>query len=197
MGATVYYAAERVPQPRRQDVETPLGNFAAEVLRETAAADVGIINTGGIRAPIPEGPVTVADLYSTFPFDNTIVAVPMRGRSLRRLLDFVARRLGKSDYAQVSGVTFQITGDYASDIRVGGRPLENDRIYRVATIDFLYEGGSGYTHFREAGPAEPTGIFQNEAAVSFLRRHPNYRFCTDGRIVWEGSTPGLRTLQTR
>jgi 2',3'-cyclic-nucleotide 2'-phosphodiesterase (5'-nucleotidase family) len=197
MGASIYLAAERVPTPRREDVETPIGNFAADVLRDAAGADVGVMNTGGIRAPIPRGPVTVADIYSTFPFDNTIVVVPMTGNDLRGLLDFVASRLGKSDFAQVSGVAFEITGDRASNIRVGGRPLESDRVYRIATIDFLYEGGAGYTRFREAGPADPTGLFQNEAAVSFLRRYPDYRFRTDGRIAWEGSTPALRTLQTR
>jgi 2',3'-cyclic-nucleotide 2'-phosphodiesterase (5'-nucleotidase family) len=197
MGATVYESAGRVPIPQRDDVETAIGNFAAEVLREAAGAEVGIMNTGGIRAPLPRGPVTVADVYSTFPFDNTIVVVPMRGDDLRRLLDFAARRIGKSDFAQVSGVRFSITGDYASDIRVNGRPLDEDRIYRVATIDFLYEGGAGYTQFRKAGPAEPTGVFQNEAAVSFLRRHPRYQFRTDGRIAWEGAARGLRSLQTR
>ena len=67
----------------------------------------------------------------------------------------------------------------------------------MATIDYLYEGGAGYTHFRRAGPAEPTGIFQNEAAVSFLRRHPGYEFRTDGRILWEGGTPGLRAIPGR
>src|SRR4029079_13231085 len=79
MGATVYESIGRVPTPPRDDVETAIGNFAAEVLREAAGGDVGIMNTGGIRAPIPRGPVTVADVYSTFPFDNTIVVVPMRG----------------------------------------------------------------------------------------------------------------------
>jgi 2',3'-cyclic-nucleotide 2'-phosphodiesterase (5'-nucleotidase family) len=197
MGETIYVSEEFHPQPRRSDVETPIGNFAADVLREAAGADVAIMNTGGIRAPIPRGPVTVADVYSTFPFDNTIVVVPMTGSDLRQLLDFIARRVGKGDFAQVSGLSFDITGDYASDVRVAGKPLERDRIYRVATIDFLYEGGAGYSLFRQAGPAEATGLFQNEAAVSFLRRHPNYRFRTEGRIAWEGGTQGLRSIQTR
>jgi 5'-nucleotidase / UDP-sugar diphosphatase len=197
MGETIYVSEEFYPQPRRNDVETPIGNFAADVLRESTGADAAIVNTGGIRAPIPRGPVTVADVYSTFPFDNTIVVVPMTGSKLRRLLDFIARRVGKGDFAQVSGLTFDITRDYASDVRVGGRTLQSDRVYRIATIDFLYEGGAGYSIFREAGPAEATGLFQNEAAVSFLRRNPRYRFRTDGRIAWEGSTPALRDLQTR
>jgi 2',3'-cyclic-nucleotide 2'-phosphodiesterase (5'-nucleotidase family) len=197
MGATIYESEGRVPTPRREDVETAIGNFAAEVLREAAGADIGIMNTGGIRAPIPRGPVTVADIYSTFPFDNTIVIVPMLGSDVRRLLDFVARRIGKSDFAQVSGVRFTVSGDYATDIRVNGKRLDEDRVYRVATIDFLFEGGAGYTMFRAAGTVEPTGIFQHDAAVSYLRRHPRYEFRTDGRIVWEGSTKGLRMLQTR
>lgn len=197
MGATVYTAKDRVEAPRRNDVETSIGNFAADVVREAADAEIGIVNTGGIRAPIPRGEVTVADLYTTFPFDNIIVVVPMRGADVRRLLDFAARRVGKADFAQVSGVSFGITGDYASDIRVGGKPLENERVYRVATIDFLFEGGAGYKVFRSVAPVLPTGIFQNEAAISFLRRHPDYRFRTDGRITWEGSARGLRTLQSR
>jgi 2',3'-cyclic-nucleotide 2'-phosphodiesterase (5'-nucleotidase family) len=188
MGESIYVSDKFYRQPSRDEAETPIGNFAADVLRETAVADVGIMNTGGIRAPIPEGPVTVADVYSTFPFDNTVVVVEMTGSDLRRLLDFASRRIGKSDFVQVSGLSFDIASDYAYDIRVGGKSLENERVYRVATIDFLYEGGAGYTIFREAGPAEPTGIFQHDAAVSFLRRHPGYRFRTEGRITWEGAT---------
>jgi 2',3'-cyclic-nucleotide 2'-phosphodiesterase (5'-nucleotidase family) len=188
MGETIYASDKFYRQPTRGDVESPIGNFAADVLREAAGADVGIQNTGGIRAQIPKGPVTVADIYSTLPFDNTVVVVEMRGSDLRRLLDFASHRVGKSDFIQVSGLSFDIASDYAYDIRVGGKSLDNEHVYRVATIDFLYEGGAGYSIFREAGPSEPTGIFQHDAAVSFLRRHPGYRFRTEGRITWEGTT---------
>jgi 2',3'-cyclic-nucleotide 2'-phosphodiesterase (5'-nucleotidase family) len=188
MGETIYTSDKFYRQPSREDVESPIGNFAADVLREATGADVAFQNTGGIRAPIPKGPVTVADVYSTFPFDNTIVVVEMTGEGLRRVLDFASRRVGKSDFIQVSGIKFDIASDYAYDIRVGGKPLDNERVYRVATIDFLYEGGAGYSVFREAGPAEPTGIFQHDAAVTFLRRHPGYQFKTEGRITWEGTT---------
>jgi 2',3'-cyclic-nucleotide 2'-phosphodiesterase (5'-nucleotidase family) len=197
MGAVVYRAARRVPMPGRDDVESPLGNFVADVVRETARADIGIVNTGGIRAPLPRGAVTVGDVVSVVPFDNTIVAVPMHGHEVRRLLDFVARRIGKSGYAQVSGVSFVIRGDRATAIRVGSRMLESDRIYRVATIDFLYEGGAGYVHFRRAGAPEETGIVLHAAAVEYLRKRPGYAFRTEGRVVWEGATQGLRDLRMR
>lgn len=171
------------------DGETPLGDFVADVIRETSGADVAIMNSGGIRAPLPAGVVTLGDIYSALPFDNKIVTVRMEGWQVRQLLDFIARRLGKGGFAQVSGVRFVIRRDRATNIRVGNEVLESNRVYRVATIDFLYEGGDGYTEFERAGPAEPTEVFTRDAAVEFLRRHPDYEFKKRDRIHWEGALP--------
>ena len=123
------------------------------------------------------------------PFDNTVVTVPMKGWQVRELLDFIARRLGKGGFAQVSGVQFVIRRGRADYIRVGGHPLESDRAYRVGTIDFLYGGGDGYTMFEKAGPAVRSGVFTRDAAIDFLRRHPGYEFKKRDRIHWEGALP--------
>lgn len=198
-GAVVFHTNRIIERLGRDDVESPLGNFVAEVVRETGRGDIGLVNTGGIRAPLPKGAVTVGDVVSVVPFDNTVVTVPMRGDEVRRLLDFVARRVGKSGFAQMSGVSFIIRNGRAASIRVGDSPLESERIYRVSTIDYLYEGGDGYTQFRRAtaGEVDRTGVLLHEAAVHFLRRHPDYEFRTDGRIVWEGGTRALRDLQRK
>lgn len=197
MDRPVFHAREPVTSAGIRDGETPLGDFVADVLLETAGADLAIMNSGGIRAPLPAGTVTVGDLYTTLPFDNTVVAVAMEGWQVRQLLDFIARRLGKGGFAQVSGVQFVIRGGRATYIRVGGETLDSDRMYRVATIDFLYEGGDGYTMFEKAGPAERTGIITREAAVEFLRKHPDYAFRKRDRIHWEGSSRIGDVLRTR
>ena len=72
---------------------------------------------------------------------------------------------------------------------MGGRPLESNRVYRVATIDYLYTGGDGYTMFEKAGVAEGTGKFTRDAAIDFLGRHRDYEFKKRGRIRWEGGLP--------
>ena len=169
--------------------ETPLGDFVADVILETSHADLAVMNAGGIRAPLPQGRVTVGDIYTMLPFDNTVVTVPMKGWQVRELLDFIARRLGKGGFAQVSGVQFVIRRGRADYIRVGGHPLESDRAYRVGTIDFLYGGGDGYTMFEKAGPAVRSGVFTRDAAIDFLRRHPGYEFKKRDRIHWEGALP--------
>jgi 2',3'-cyclic-nucleotide 2'-phosphodiesterase (5'-nucleotidase family) len=197
MGKPVFHARSGIPSFGLRQGETPLGNFVADVLRETAGADLALINSGGIRAPIPAGEVTVGDLWTVLPFDDRIVKVTMPGWLVRQLFDFGARRIGQGGFPQVSGISFVIRGDRASEIEIDGKPLDSDRLYRVATNDFLYHGGDGYTIFAKAPEAEDTGVLLREAAVEFLTRHPDYPFRKESRIRWEGSTQGLRDLQGR
>ncbi len=197
MGQHLLRLTQRLTTAGLKDGDTPLGNFVADALRETAGADLAIQNSGGIRAGLPEGDVTMGDLYTCLPFDNRIVTVRMQGWEVRQLLDFIAGRMGTNGFAQVSGVRFVARRGRAAEIFVGRELLDGNRAYRVATIDFLYEGGDGYTQFQKAGPAEDTGRDQRQAAIEFLRRHPDYVFRRDGRIRWQGSTEALRDLRSR
>jgi 2',3'-cyclic-nucleotide 2'-phosphodiesterase (5'-nucleotidase family) len=189
MDKPVFRTASRVPMSGLEEGDTPLGNFVTDAMREAAGADMAIINSGGIRAPLPEGTVTVGDVFTVLPFDNTVVKIPMKGWQVRDVLDFVARRIGKRGFAQISGAQFVVRRGRASDIRIGGKPLDSDRVYQVATIDYLYGGGDGYVLFARAGEATPIGIFTHDAAVDFLRKHPDYQFKKQGRIRWEGGLP--------
>lgn len=191
-GGVVFRSPMRLPNTGLRDGETPLGNFVADVVRWAGDADIGLINSGGIRAAIPAGEVTVGDVHTVLPFDNRVVVVRMYGWQVRQLLDRVARRLGKGGFLQVSGIAFVITRDRATYIRVAGDALESDRVYRVATVDYLAEGGDGYTNFEKALGIEPTGVVLREAAVRFLRENPRYEFRKESRIRWEGSTPMFR-----
>jgi 2',3'-cyclic-nucleotide 2'-phosphodiesterase (5'-nucleotidase family) len=189
MDKPVFQSPERVGTSGLEEGDTPLGNFVADAILDTGRGDIGLINSGGIRAPLPQGKVTVGDVYTVLPFDNTVVVIPMKGWQVRELFDFVARRVGKRGFAQISGAQFLIRRGRASDIRVDGKPLESNRTYRVATIDYLYGGGDGYTQFEKAGPAEATGVFTRDAAIDFLERNVSYEFKRRGRIRWEGGMP--------
>jgi 2',3'-cyclic-nucleotide 2'-phosphodiesterase (5'-nucleotidase family) len=197
MDRPVFQCPERVHMSGLEDGDTPLGNFVADAMLEAASADIAVINSGGIRAPLPQGAITVGDVFTVLPFDNTIVKVPMRGWQVRELFDFIARRIGKRGFAQIAGAQFVVRRGRASDIRVGGTALDSDRTYQVATLDFLYGGGDGYVQFERAGGAVQTGIFTHDAAVDFLRRHQNYEFKKRGRIRWEGGMPARDLLSPR
>lgn len=123
--------------------ESLLGNWAADAVALAASSiyhrpvDVALMNLGGIRMDMPEGDVLLDDVLSMFPFNNDIVYVSLKGRDLRTLMeDMVSRRI-----QAVSGVRMVVKDNTLQNIEVGGEPLDDDRVYGLATIDFLLEGG--------------------------------------------------------
>jgi len=191
MSEVVFHAPFRVPSSGVREGEKPIGNFVTDAMREAADADIAFINSGGIRAAIPQGEVTAGDIYSVVPFDNRIVVVNMPGYLVRELCDITGRRIGKGGFLQVSGLSYVIKGQRAANVQVHGDIINSDATYRVAIVDYLYDGGDGYTIFKKAGPAQDTGIFLRDAAIHFLIAHPDYEFRKEGRIVWEGSMRGF------
>jgi len=136
--------------------ETNLGDFVADVMRQAAGAEAAIINGGSIRTGIAQGKITVKDIYAVLPFDNYLVAISLTGAQIKAALEHGVARLEERSrsFPQVSGLTFTYSrsapaGFRVKDVMVGGRPLDPQREYVVATDDYLGAGGDGYTVFGE------------------------------------------------
>ena len=137
--------------------ETNLGNFVADILKEESGADAAIINGGGLRASIKKGAITVKDIYSVLPFDNYIVAIRLTGKQIRDALEYGLSGIasGEGRFPQVAGLSFTYSakrpaGSRVGNILINGNPLDPEKQYIVATVDFLAAGGDGYQVFREA-----------------------------------------------
>ena len=120
---------------------TEAGRWITQAWRAELGVDVAIINRGGIRQALGKGPITKNHVYSVLPFDNRLVVLSLRGDDLRRNL--------LNAEAIATGVRWTKAGGFVDD---QGRPIDPDRKYSVATIDFLYFGGDGFT-FEEDDPA--------------------------------------------
>ena len=142
--------------------ETNLGDFLADILRQAAGADAAIINGGGIRTSILKGKITVKDIYAVLPFDNYLVAIKLTGKQIREALEHGVSGVeeGAGRFPQVSGLSFTYSrgapaGSRVKDIMIGGRPLDLQKEYAVATNDFMAAGGDGYRAFGEALKSSP------------------------------------------
>ncbi|CEJ09852.1 Trifunctional nucleotide phosphoesterase protein YfkN precursor [bacterium YEK0313] len=134
--------------------ETAIGDLIADAMREATGADVAVINGGGIRGNrvYPAGhQLTRRDVLSELPFGNRTVVAPVSGADLKAAIENgvsqVEHRAGR--FPQVSGLTVIVdrsrpAGDRVVAMTVGGAPLDPQRIYRVATNDFMLKGGDGY-----------------------------------------------------
>jgi 2',3'-cyclic-nucleotide 2'-phosphodiesterase (5'-nucleotidase family) len=134
--------------------ESALGNFIADVMRQVVTADVAMTNGGGIRtnAVLPAGEIKRKDVLAWLPFGNIVVKVRMSGAAVRTALENgVSQVEGLGGrFPQVSGMTYSFSrsrpaGSRIVSVMVGGRPLDPDASYSVATNDFMLAGGDGYT----------------------------------------------------
>ncbi|MHB8068784.1 MAG: bifunctional metallophosphatase/5'-nucleotidase [Desulfobaccales bacterium] len=142
--------------------ETNLGDFLADILRQAAGADAAIINGGGIRAGIAKGAISVKHIDTVLPFDNYLVAIKLTGKQIREALEHGVSRLeeGAGRFPQVSGLSFTYSrgapaGSRVKEIMMGGKPLDLQKEYVVATNDFMAAGGDGYQAFGEALKSSP------------------------------------------
>ncbi|MGD0231041.1 MAG: bifunctional UDP-sugar hydrolase/5'-nucleotidase [Syntrophorhabdales bacterium] len=175
----------RVNLGRRSDGESTLGDVITDAMRASAGAQIAIQNSGGIRADIKAGAITMEQVYTVLPFDDVLVAMDMRGETLTRLFEKAgAMRKGM---LQVSGMTVRYGRGPAgrtrvTDIRVGGAPLDASRMYRVVTNDFLATGGDGFTDF-EKGRNIAYGGEMRDAFVEYLRARSPLAPREEGRIA--------------
>lgn len=138
--------------------ESYLGNWAADVIKNYASADVGVANNGGLRCDISAGDITHGEVYSFMPFDDNINTVMMSGAQLKQMFENAfADNTGKG--VQVSGVKVTYNPKLASGSRVisltkaDGTAIDmtsTTQNIKVAGVDFVLTGGDGFTVFNDA-----------------------------------------------
>lgn len=107
--------------------------------------DFGMINRGGIRNGLPAGTITQGNIIEMLPFNNRVVVVEMKGSDLQDLFGILARQGGQAVSSQVKATYNKASG--ALDVKIGGKKIDPNRMYTVATIDYLQRGGDNMTPF--------------------------------------------------
>ncbi|WP_309121504.1 bifunctional UDP-sugar hydrolase/5'-nucleotidase [Paenibacillus sp.] len=148
----------RLPRslPADADRESPLGNLLAMALRRFCDADIGVVNAGQLLAGLEAGPVTAAAIHAILPSPINPCSMLLRGDALRQAIEesmdaerrsysfrgfgFRGKVLGALCLDGVKVVTS--AGAMGRDRQVesifaGGEPLDDERWYRVATIDMF------------------------------------------------------------
>lgn len=99
--------------------------------------DMGIGNFGGIRVDMPEGDILKDDIMSMFPFRNNIVYVALKGKEVRAILE----QMAATRFQVLGGVKVVVKDGELVFAEIGGEPVDDSKVYGVATITFLLDGG--------------------------------------------------------
>ena len=135
-----------------------IARWIAGAYRAELKTDVALINTGGIRQGLPKGVITKAALWSILPFDNKLVVCQLKGRDL--IVDAETEEAAYAGMEKVSAI-YRLQD---------GRVLDPEATYSVATIDFLYHGGSSFLFEKQDPKARQTGIDWRAALIAWMGR---------------------------
>jgi 2',3'-cyclic-nucleotide 2'-phosphodiesterase (5'-nucleotidase family) len=126
------------------DVCVKRGNLVFKK-RENKTIDLCLLNHGGIRAILPKGNVTSRTAFEIMPFENNLVVLAMKGE---QIADIAAYIIKEKKPQPLSGMTFTIAKDNtAKNIQIQGKPLDINKVYYVATNDYLANGGDNMSFF--------------------------------------------------
>uniref|UniRef100_A0A6B0VCN7 5'-nucleotidase n=1 Tax=Ixodes ricinus TaxID=34613 RepID=A0A6B0VCN7_IXORI len=193
--------------------ECNLGNMMADAYfahyadMNTSSPDLwsdvnaAIINGGTIRAPLPQGPITMGDILTTAPFGQTIITVTLNGTALKKMFEHSVERFSylnrRGEFLQVSGMRVVYNLSLPSLCRVMSLkilckkcqvPVYKDvvpgEMYTIVTTDFVAKGGDGFAKAERYGESGPVDF---DVLVEYIQKMSPIKTPIEGRITIHGN----------
>ena len=166
--------------------ESPLNNFVCDVMRIAVNAEFAFINFGDITTEIPAGDIRHLDMFRLLPFDRKIVVLEIEGADLKKLVEQTVSgfRLGMA----ISGGKVEYDANRENHNRltyfeIADNPMYPNRVYRVATTDYLMQGNAGFGMLQQFENMNiiPTETLLREVVEQFIKDNSPIDTKTDGR----------------
>ena len=174
-------------------MECPMGNLVADAMLDRVkdqGVQIAIQNGGGLRASIDAGEVTMGEVLTVLPFQNTLSTFEVTGAQILAALENGVSQVeeGAGRFPQVAGMSFtvdltQAPGSRISNVMVGDAPLDPEATYGAVSNNYVRNGGDGYRMFRDAMNAYDYGPYLADVTAEFLAKVGPYQPYTDGRIT--------------
>lgn len=174
-------------------MECPMGSLIADAMLDRVkdqGIEIAIQNGGGIRASIDAGEVTMGEVLTVLPFQNTLSTFQVSGAAIVAALENGVGQIeeGAGRFPQVAGMSYAFdvakpAGERVSDVMVGGAPIDMDKVYGVVSNNYVRNGGDGYAMFVGAENAYDFGPDLADVTAEYLAAQGPFTPYTDGRIT--------------
>jgi 2',3'-cyclic-nucleotide 2'-phosphodiesterase (5'-nucleotidase family) len=160
------------------DRDNPAARLVVEALLDRRPGDLGLLIPVHLDAGLPAGPVTRRQVWEATSSPGNLAWATLTGAEVR---DMVAR--GRSDdYAAYSSRVSRgrpfgrvqlvgLDGVDTADVTIGGRPLDDDRSYRVTASDLEFSIYGGLVDARPESCRTEVPEILPEILESHLRKH--------------------------
>lgn len=173
------------------ELNTAIGNLMADIVIEQANPifnsrtgkdiDMVLLNHGGIRSIISKGNLTTRTAFEVMPFENSIVVVELQGQTIKELIAY----LQKAKRAHpISGLKLKLDENYdLLEATINGAEIDENRIYFVATNDFLYSGGDRMDFLQKTEKMHDLDYKIRNAIIDYLHKYDTINPVIDDRFI--------------
>ena len=180
--------------------ECAMGNLIADAMLarvKDQGVTIAIQNSGGVRASIDAGAVTMGEVLTVLPFQNTLSTFQVKGQTLIDALENGVSQVEevKGRFPQVAGMKFTWDPSVApnegriTQVMVakdeGFAAIDPAATYSVVSNNYVRGGGDGYKMFVDAMNVYDFGPDLADVVAEYMAAAGGYAPYTDGRIVQE------------
>ncbi|OCJ37967.1 5'-nucleotidase C-terminal domain-containing protein [Agrobacterium tumefaciens] len=178
--------------------ECSMGNLVADATLarvKDQGVTIAFANSGGLRSSIDSGDVSMGEVLTVLPFQNTVATFQLKGEDIRAALENGVSQIddGAGRFMQVSGMKYSFDRSKPASNRVTAVevkegdafvPLDPAKTYTVAANNYVRTGGDGFKVFAtKAINAYDFGPNLEEAVAAYITANSPYKPFTDGRIT--------------
>jgi 5'-nucleotidase/UDP-sugar diphosphatase len=147
----------------------PLAVLIGLASMEKTKADFAIVNGGGLRDSIAAGKITYKDLLKVQPWGNTLSTVDLSADEVMGYLNAAAKMsVGSGAFAQFAGISLDIAGGQALNVRINNEALAAGKTYRMVINTFQAVGGDGYPKMTGHKSYVNTGFVDADVLKSYV-----------------------------
>ena len=158
----------------KADLESTLGNFFCDAVmietkkylgNDSLLLNAAVFNKGGLRNSLPQGNITIGNIFELMPFDNEVVILKLSGSQIKDMVEKISEKGG----IPVSGIRLVIKDSKPIQVTINGQSFDESKHYWVVTSDYLANGGDNYNFFKNAIERKTTGILLRDMIIAHCK----------------------------
>lgn len=136
---------------KKEEYQSPLANLINDIVLKKSIdyygkpIDFALVTNGGLRTPIPQGAITVGNIFELMPFENELVVLELKGSTVLKLLFYAASK----GNAPMAGLKYDVFINQPRNVFINNIKLDTSTTYTMVVSDYLADGGDGLEMLKE------------------------------------------------
>jgi 5'-nucleotidase len=188
--------ADKLTHPKRE-IETSLGNLIADAFGEISGCDVMLVGAGSIRSKELGPVVTLKDLRTCFPYDETLTRFTISGADIKGIFEHIMRPENRNGEGECYEINEGVRAVYHDGLRrlvsltIKGEPVNPERMYSICIPGFHLNNADRYlgisqARLQESGKTRVVTTSAMQVLEEYMRNHQNVKKAVEGRLTYIG-----------